>query len=201
MALSRASGPAARLSPPPSALSETMKTAEDNCHEPYLHHLAQRVAHNLQYQHQWTAISIHTNSPLADSHLLPRPIISGLPPQRIYVHPDEQIELLKDESKRKAESTASKPEGPVPEREWVLPAHLKEKWSLKSFAAIFDEIGTVPRDPDDQKQDRDDISQSVGTSTINKWRTIKRVMLATVDDDGTIVYYIVHDGIVKPRQN
>ena len=29
----------------------------------------------------------------------------------------------------------------------------------------------------------------------------KRVLLATVDDDSTVVYYIVHDGIVKPRQN
>ncbi|KAL9095125.1 MAG: hypothetical protein Q9165_002728 [Trypethelium subeluteriae] len=205
MALSRGGGPAVSLLPPASALSETMKAAEDNCHEPYLHHLAQQVAHNLQYQHQWTAITIHTHSPLTQGHLLPRPIISGLPPQRIYIHPDEQIELLKDESKRKAEPTAPRPGGPVPEREWVLPTHLKEKWSLKRFAAVFDQIGIVPPDPDEQRQDQrrdqDGISQSIGTTSVNKWRTLKRVMLATVDDDSTIVYYIVHDGIVKPRQN
>ena len=29
----------------------------------------------------------------------------------------------------------------------------------------------------------------------------KRLLLATLDDDSTVVYYIVHDGIVKPRQN
>ena len=29
----------------------------------------------------------------------------------------------------------------------------------------------------------------------------KRVLLATLHDDSTVVYYIMHDGIVKPRQN
>ena len=37
----------------------------------------------------------------------------------------------------------------------------------------------------------------------SKWsgKEIKRVLLAAVDDDSTVVYYIVHDGLVKPRQN
>jgi len=26
-------------------------------------------------------------------------------------------------------------------------------------------------------------------------------LLATLTDDSTVVYYIMHDGIVKPRQN
>lgn len=29
----------------------------------------------------------------------------------------------------------------------------------------------------------------------------KRVTIAIANDDGTIVYYFVHDGAVKPRQN
>jgi len=29
----------------------------------------------------------------------------------------------------------------------------------------------------------------------------KRLLLAVVSDDSTVVYYFVHDGIVKPRQN
>lgn len=33
------------------------------------------------------------------------------------------------------------------------------------------------------------------------WDTTKRVLLATVEEDSTVVYYVVHDGIVKPRQN
>lgn len=32
------------------------------------------------------------------------------------------------------------------------------------------------------------------------WRP-SRVTLALVNGDGTVVYYFVHDGVVKPRQN
>ena len=70
------------------------------------------------------------------------------------------------------------------EREWVLPTHLREKWSLRRFAEVFDAIGEVPPGGKEGKR-----------------RGGKRVLLATVADDSTIVYYIVHDGIVKPRQN
>jgi tRNA-splicing endonuclease subunit Sen15 len=35
----------------------------------------------------------------------------------------------------------------------------------------------------------------------NPWRTTKRVVLAIADADSTVVYYILHDGVVKPRQN
>ncbi|ODV80377.1 uncharacterized protein CANTADRAFT_65315 [Suhomyces tanzawaensis NRRL Y-17324] len=28
-----------------------------------------------------------------------------------------------------------------------------------------------------------------------------RITIAIVNDDGTIVYYFIHDGVVKPRQN
>ncbi|KAI9653728.1 MAG: hypothetical protein M1821_006922 [Bathelium mastoideum] len=169
-------------------------------HDPYFHHLAERVAHNLEYQHQWTVISVHTHSPLNQDFQLPRPILSGLPPQRIYVHPDEQIELLKKESKREADGSAPKKVSSS-EREWVLPTHLREKWSLKKFAEIFDRIGLVPDDPDDQPQCQSSDPKPTAPTFVNKWRTTKRVLLATVDDDSTIVYYIVHDGIVKPRQN
>ena len=30
------------------------------------------------------------------------------------------------------------------EREWVLPSHLREKWSLKRFGEVFDDISMVP---------------------------------------------------------
>ena len=29
----------------------------------------------------------------------------------------------------------------------------------------------------------------------------KRILLAVLHEDSTVVYYIMHDGIVKPRQN
>jgi len=116
-----------------------------------------------------------------------------LPPRRIYVHPDDQVEELKNglvDGQLEAE------------REWVLPTHLQEKWSLRRFAEVFDSIGEEPKanehepkDPSSQVRNAEQVQPS------KKRRGGKRLLLATLGDDSTVVYYIVHDGIVKPRQN
>ena len=124
------------------------------------------------------------------------------------MHPDEQVEMLK----------AGVKEGDVPlEREWVLPTHLREKWSLRRFAEVFDMVGEVPSEHDgnghdesgkcdeESIQDTQDDGQELAGIDLEgsneKRRGGKRVLLATVSDDSAVVYYIVHDGIVKPRQN
>ncbi len=161
-------------------------------HSSYQHTLAVQVQHNLQYQHDWTSLRIHTHSPLTQKPL-PRPLISGLPPHRIYVHPDDQVEELKD---RLANADVKV------ELEWVLPTHLQEKWSLKRFAEVFDSIGEEPTKDEHVPED----SSSRGKHEEEAYRTKKRrggkrLLLATIGDDSTVVYYIVHEGIVKPRQN
>ena len=89
----------------------------------------------------------------------------------------------------------------VVEREWVLPTHLREKWSLKAFAEIFDAIEEEPPPSDnDQSQTEDSHMTKIDNDKIHRTGG-KRILLATTGDDSTIVYYIVHDGIVKPRQN
>lgn len=100
------------------------------------------------------------------------------------MHPDQQVEELK---------AGIKDEEVDVEREWVLPTHLLEKWSLRRFAEVFDAVGEEP--PEDERG-QDDARRVTG-----KRRGGKRVLLATLGDDSTVVYYIVHDGIVKPRQN
>jgi tRNA-splicing endonuclease subunit Sen15 len=166
-------------------------------HLPQLQSLALQIQHNLQFQHYWTGLHVHTHSPLSNEPL-PRPLVSGLPPQRIYVHPDEQVELLK-EADRRRKASKSTAEGSAlqvkaeAEREWILPTRLNEKWSLRRLAEVFDAIDFVPPAPGDAS-----FSPNVPN---NPWRTTKRVLLGTVDSDSTVVYYIVHDGVVKPRQN
>lgn len=161
-------------------------------HSIYHHTLALQVQHNLQYQHDWTSLRVHTQSPLTQQPL-PRPLISGLPPHRIYVHPDDQVEELKNGPGVKKLKI---------EREWVLPTHLQEKWSLRSFAGVFDSIGEEPtanehepKSPSSRVENAEEVQRST------KRRGGKRLLLATLGDDSTVVYYIVHDGIVKPRQN
>lgn len=171
--------------------------------EPHLQQLALQVAHHLQYQQNWTQIRIHHHSSNQASPL-PRPMISGLPPQRLYVHPDEQIQLLQ---RQKSQGKSGLPDLPT-EREWVLPTHLRERWTLRKFAEVFDAIATTPDAADGEELfvDRGMIDtdlDSEANAQPSCWRSTqpKRLLLATVDDDSTVVFYIVHDGIVKPRQN
>lgn len=50
---------------------------------------------------------------------------------------------------------------------------------------------------------------SVSMDAIGRWFDVvanltcrpKRLTLAVVNEDSTVVYYFVHDGVVKPRQN
>lgn len=156
------------------------------------HHeaLAQIVLSNLENQHDWTDLTTRVEP------ALPRPLILGLPPRRIYVHPDEQIEIIKAQKNREEPIPIPQP----PEPEWVLPTHLAEKWSIKSFAEVFDAIEAIPpfaghSDPSGLRDD---------DAHWKQWRGAKRgkrIILATVQDDSTVVYYLMHDGIVKPRQN
>lgn len=182
----------------PSPLQSFVSVDADpstSLHLPQLHSLARQIQHNLQYQHYWTDLHVHTHSPLTDEPL-PRPLVSGLPPQRIYVHPDEQVELLKEADRKRKANKAGEAGAlqvkPAPEREWILPTRLNEKWSLRRLAQVFDAINFVPPAPD---------SASTPEGSENQWRTTKRVLLGTVDSDSTVVYYIIHDGVVKPRQN
>jgi tRNA-splicing endonuclease subunit Sen15 len=185
--------------PHPSALQllfETHRAPRDSPHPSHLYNLALQIAHNLRHQHNWSDVRVYTHSPTT-SRAFARPLVSGLPPQRLYVHPDEQIALLQ---RQKDAGKTGMPELRS-EREWVLPSHLREKWSLKRFGEVFDDITMVPAAGCGKLlfEENEDEDEEAGEE--NQWRTTKRLLLATLDDDSTVVYYIVHDGIVKPRQN
>jgi tRNA-splicing endonuclease subunit Sen15, fungi type len=156
----------------------------------HLEALTKIVVNNLENQHDWTAVKVHANP----GHL-PRQMISGLPPQRLYMHPDEQIEIIKAEKEQNQQIPQP------PEVEWVLPTHLAEQWTIGRLASVFDAIEALP-----PGHDSPHVKSSVGLDDARwkEWRGPKRgkrLVLATVQDDSTIVYYLIHDGIVKPRQN
>ncbi|KAG9195530.1 hypothetical protein G6011_00651 [Alternaria panax] len=183
-------------SPLHAFVSTGAESAAGSSHLPNKISLARQIVHNLEHQHQWSDLHVHTHSPTTHDPL-PRPLVSGLPPQRLYVHPDEQVQLLKKADRERKARAGGEAGGlevrAEAEREWILPTRLDEKWTLRGLAQVFDAITTVPPAPD--------ASTTAGGRPSNPWRTTKRVLLASVDTDSTVVYYIVHDGVVKPRQN
>jgi tRNA-splicing endonuclease subunit Sen15 len=129
-----------------------------------VNNISHAVLHNLADQHDWTYLE------LCDGPEHHRPLIKGLPPKRLYLHPDDQIAALAHE-----QTTGQKLLHDA-ELEWVLAVHITESWSLAKFAAVFDSMPNSGAQP-------------------------KRIVLATLHNDSTVVYYIMHEGMVKPRQN
>lgn len=113
----------------------------------------------------------------------------------------------------------------LPERMFVLPTTQGQSWSLRKLAAVFDSLPEpeVPEFSSPETPDTDSSKDAV--DAIDKDKSIKlanyyerrhkanaskewggkKLLLAMVDrtmgGDGTVVYYLVQEGIVKPRQN
>ncbi|KUL90721.1 hypothetical protein ZTR_00269 [Talaromyces verruculosus] len=197
---------------PKSSALTTLISATSNTSSPSpLHALTTQVYHNLQHQHLWTSLKIHNPSEDASLPGLTLPLISGIPPQRMYTHPDEQLYLLQ---------IGLREEDLPSERLWVLPSTQGQTWTLGKLATIFDALpsritGTEsPTTADEGSKETVDkekeeklakyFQKKQEADKENKWGG-KRLLLAVVDrlvgGDGTIVYYVVQDGHVKPRQN
>lgn len=178
-----------------------------------------QILHNLQHQHLWTSLQIHDISippndsqepVLADTSTRDQTcsIISGIPPQRTYIHPDEQFYLLEK---------GLREDHLKPERAFVIPTAQGQKWTLRRIAGIFDALPNVEVvtdsessskgvavDPDQEKKLAEYYERKEEALKAKEWGS-KRMLLAMVDKgmggDGTVVYYVVQEGEVKPRQN
>ncbi|KAI5790945.1 tRNA-splicing endonuclease subunit Sen15 [Pyronema domesticum] len=108
-------------------------------------HLIRIVENHLLNHADWRSVTQHA--------FTPRPLLSGIPPEPVYV-------------------------------EWLLPVDLREKWSPRKMAEVFDSL-----------------PEGVWGENAKGEKRTKRMLLAVVAEDSTVSYYFVHDGIVKPRQN
>lgn len=190
--------------PPPSALT-TLSTTTTTTNKPTPQSATTtQILHNLQHQHLWTSLKTHVLQPLdpsADSGS-PAYLISGVPPHRVYTHPDEQLYLL-EKGLREDDIPA--------ERMFVIPTAQGQAWSLRRMAAVFDSVTETEGDEDGEGDDGEKVealkayyAQRKKARETREWGG-KRMLLAMVDKgmggDGTVVYYVVQEGAVKPRQN
>lgn len=129
------------------------------------HHLLTVVHNNLTNAADWHTTTTHSGSPY------PRPLLTGIPPEPVYVDPSE-------------DPTAAPTAAALVQREFVLPVDLREKWSPRKMAEVFDALPEGFWGLD-------------GKGVVRR----KRLLMGVVSEDSTVVYYFVHDGIVKPRQN
>ena len=178
-----------------------------------------QVLHNLQHQHLWTSLKVHdipipsSNPSATDDTPSTLFLVSGIPPHHVYIHPDEQLYMLQK---------GLRDEDVELERMFVLPTVHGQSWTLRKLVAVFDSL------PDTVEEEAlgasvDDGEERAGAENGEKAAKLaayyeyrqkarqtgewgnKRLLLAMVDrnmgGDGTVVYYVVHEGAVKPRQN
>lgn len=179
-----------------------------------------QILHNLQHQHLWTSLQIHDisappgstidnpASPSYSSHNGTTPaLISGIPPSRVYTHPDEQLYMLEK---------GLREDDLKPERVFVIPTAQGQSWSLRRMAAVFDAMSEIEVvadedestggnvDADKARKLEEYYARREKANATREWGA-KRALLAMVDKgmggEGTVVYYVVQEGEVKPRQN
>jgi hypothetical protein len=210
----------------PDASAITEHITEKGYEAPHLATSAQ-VQHNLEHQHLWTSIIGYTISGQADdSNTLnkdprqppkePIPLLSGYPPHRVYTHPDEQLYMLEN---------GIREDDLEPERMFVVPTTQGQPWSLRHMATVFDRLSEFKQKAEEHDRSVDPTSMQPEAEGLDSEKAEKlaryydkkeearltkewgsqRVLLAMVDKgmggDGTIAYYVVHEGEVKPRQN
>ncbi|KAK2801173.1 hypothetical protein FQN51_005488 [Onygenales sp. PD_10] len=205
-------------SPAPSSLTTLTSTSTTSPSTPQTS-LTTQILHNLAHQHRWTALQTHPPHTLSPTQHTP--LISGQPPQTIYTHPDEQAFML--------EHGISVDDVPT-DREWVIPTAQGQSWSLARLAGCFDALPdtTISKgagnnedeeEPEEDMKERWRVGKEKGEKSkeeilveyerrkrggSTEWGG-KRALLAMVNrgmgGDGTVVYYVVLEGSVKPRQN
>ena len=104
------------------------------------------------------------------------------------------------------------------EMEWILPMSIGEKWTLERFAEVFDSLlerepldwvqeGQVqPQTPSSNEHADQENGEAADGERSRQYRDAKRVLMAMLANagmggDGTITYYVMQEGDVKPRQN
>ncbi|KAH0843294.1 hypothetical protein FOPE_08290 [Fonsecaea pedrosoi] len=148
--------------------------------------------------------------PLASSPGGTVPIISGLPPQHTYLHPDMQTYLIKHKIKESDIQV---------QREFVLPLAMGEKWSLARLCGVFDQLperesvrvrrpmSPTGGNPGERRSKvGETANEGDAAGAVYEHKDSKRVLCGMRareggGGDGTIVYYIMQEGEVKPRQN
>ncbi|KAJ5748392.1 uncharacterized protein N7511_010088 [Penicillium nucicola] len=199
--------------PEPSALSALTSSATTKTPETAT---STQVLHNLQHQHLWTSLLTHTiaTPPSTKSQSQPQSqtitLVSGIPPHRVYTHPDEQLWMLEN---------GIREDDLRPERMFAIPTAHGQAWSLAAMAAVFDELPGVAgslveygRGEKKSGDEGDEMGRKLAryyekreaVRASKEWGS-ERLLLAMVDrgmgGDGTVAYYVVQEGEVKPRQN
>lgn len=158
---------------------------------PFETSIIDQVRLNLIHYNYWNNVTIHSHEDLEflsgcpSEPLIPSDNVTATTILKSLNNPNKSEIQTKDNDGVDNIDQLSKTETDL-DLEWIIPRRL-----------IYN-----------SSQTQDQLKLSV--KEINQWFKIikttigyrpKRIIIAIINDDGTIVYYFIHDGITKPRQN
>ncbi|OUM51274.1 hypothetical protein BVG19_g366 [[Candida] boidinii] len=139
--------------------------------------LVELVELNLTYHLLWSEIdTVSIEFKTNDDKLHKIGLIYGKPPKQLnptipYKKENAETETGTGEDKNQDKNHDLK--------EWVLPILKSTQLTIEKIDLIFDNI-----------KSKSDLNQRP-----------KRILLGIIDEDSSIVYYTIHDGVTKPRQS
>lgn len=182
---------------------------------PFTSSTTDQVRLNLVHYNLWTQVEVHNNY-----------ILSGLPPTKLVSTDSDSkrewivCKRLNEQSKLKVKEinswfeeikqfTNGNEEKRGNEFKLDVPseAHLQSQDTTEnSKKAETEDVSSSsthiePASTDDSKPHPPNSLWKPIDKTMNGKGRVDRITIALINDDGTIVYYFIHDGITKPRQN
>jgi tRNA-splicing endonuclease subunit Sen15 len=112
---------------------------------------------------------------VSEIHISNLSLLEGIPKEPLLT--DETEEPSKREDNLYIDSSEDQVVRKSNKKEVVLPYRLDENLTPKQLKSIFDELEQVQG----QRQ--------------------RRIIIGIVNDDSTVVYYFIHDGVYKPKKN
>ncbi|ODV62273.1 Sen15p ASCRUDRAFT_74692 [Ascoidea rubescens DSM 1968] len=136
--------------------------------------LSNQVKQNLVYYNLWSNAK-EVPIVVSDSKCF---VLKALPPSDFSSSSSDSLNF-KFSKLQEAEKDSSVGSDGREEYEYILPVDMDDKITMKFLDDCFEQIK---------------ISERIASRP-------NRIILGMVNDDSTIVYYFVHDGIAKPRKN
>lgn len=141
--------------------------------------LVELVELNLTYHLLWSEIdTVSIEFKTNDDKLHKIGLIHGKPPKQL--NPTIPYKKEDIETETETETDEEKNQDRKDDlKEWVLPILKSTQLTIEKIDLIFENIKSAS-----------DLNQRP-----------KRILLGIIDDDSSIVYYTIHDGVTKPRQS
>lgn len=130
-------------------------------------------------------------------------LLTAVPPKRLFV--EDRVPADYQEEKDDKEGEVKAVRGHL-YKEFILPCITEQEWSIREWVEVFQQLDKVwersmGKDGDDEDWEKVGVVKSDTHAEFVPDYKPRRLIMACVTNDGTVVYYIINRDITPPRRN